>query len=153
MANIYCLFATEFAFPEQAAEDFISLCDGELDDFPQWFVEHHKLTEENFDRFLEDCEKYGGADITASYGGGKLYIASDDSGNINFVAFMLSEVMQYYNLREPVIIEYAFTCSKPRPGEFGGGVVVIGPGTWQLNSTAAIGEKMAKAMKKELNKK
>ena len=153
MANNYCLFATEFPFPEQAAMDFISLCNTDFDNLPQWFVDHHKLTEENFDRFLEDCEEYGGPDIITSYGGGKLYIASEENGNISYVVFILNEVMKHYKIKEPIVIEYAYTCSKPRPGEFGGGVAVVGPGTWKFNSTAAMGEKMAKAMRRELGKK
>ena len=153
MANFYCLLATEFPFPEQAAIDFMSMCNTDLDDYPQWFVNKYKLTEGNLDKFLEDNGIYWGTIITTSYDGEKLYIASGDNGSVTHIAFMLSEVMQHYNIKDPIIIEYVYTCSELRPGAFGGGVAVVGPGTWRVNSTAAIGEKWAKAMRKALSKK
>ena len=143
MADNYCLFAT-VELPEQAAMDFMSLCNDDFDDFPQWFVDKHELTEENFDYF-ENC-----AGIISYYGDGKLYIASEESGDIDYVAYVLSEIMAYYNLRKPFYIEYAYTCSKPRVGEFGGGVVAIGPNIHKYSSTSCMGSLMVEEMKKEM---
>ena len=140
MADNYCLFATEIRFPEQAAMDFISLCSGEFDNFPQWFVDKHKIIEEN-----SYCDIDIG--IITSYDNGKLYIASEDNGDIDYVAFVLSDIMGHYNIRKPFFIEYAFTCSEPIAGEFGGGVVAIGPNVFKYNSTSVMGSLMINEIK------
>lgn len=144
MTNNYVQFVVEFPFPEQAAWDFMSLCDGNFYNYPQWFVDKHGLTEDNPGEFKDDLG------VITEYDNGKLYIASEVSGDINGVAYMLSKVMEQYDIRKAVVIEAAFTCSKIRIGGFGGTVVVIGPGIYKLNSTTSIGEKMAEEMRKEI---
>lgn len=50
---------------------------------------------------------------------------SDESADVSALAELISFAMRRHGIAEPVVIEWAETCSKPRPGEFGGGAAVV----------------------------
>jgi len=77
-----------------------------------------------------------------------LYLASDESGDIELVANLLQSAMVKFNINEPVGLEFACTCSKMRADEFGGGAVVIAKdGQYWMNTSTFVQEKI-----RELNK-
>ena len=60
-----------------------------------------------------------------SYGDGELYVFDEESGDPEAAANFIQEVLQFSDSEQIVLLEFAMTCSKPRPGEFGGGAVLI----------------------------
>jgi hypothetical protein len=54
-----------------------------------------------------------------------LYIYHEDWGNIEFTASVLALAQKQFGIDDPWSIQWADWCDKPRPGEFGGGAVVI----------------------------
>jgi hypothetical protein len=147
MANNYCVFSEKFKFPKEAAEDLISLCNDDFDDFPQWFVDKHNLTDENVDDYFDNnIRTIGsfGVNVTYEENSELLYICAEESGDIEAVAKILSEVMGHYNINKPIIIEEALYCSRMIPGEFGGCVVAVGPDVYLLKDTYKVGTELAK---------
>ena len=55
----------------------------------------------------------------------RVYVGSDESINIDNAANFVQAVLQEFNMEDLVCIEGAFTCSKPRPGEFGGFALAV----------------------------
>lgn len=64
-------------------------------------------------------------EITSLDGGRALVFWSDDSGNTDQVAKFAQLFLKKFRPKGHFFIEWANTCSKPRPGEFGGGVVFV----------------------------
>jgi hypothetical protein len=54
-----------------------------------------------------------------------LIVYCEDSGDPEPAAFFIQRVLEHEGSNECVLFEYAFTCSKPRAGEFGGGAAFI----------------------------
>ena len=57
-----------------------------------------------------------------------LIIYMEESGDLEGLVSALYEFSAYFKLEYPIGFEWANSCSKMRPGEFGGGAVVIKPG-------------------------
>ena len=145
MANNYLQFAEEFLFPKAAAEDVMSIAGTDYDDFPQWFVDKHRLTEENVDDFLEEHDaKSLGVYTDYDEKHETLYVCAEEYGNIEGIAWILSQVMDHYQLKTPIILQGAYSCSKMRPSEFGGVVCVAGPDIVLSNDTNFMGDSLAK---------
>ena len=143
MANNYLQFAEEFSFPKAAAEDVMSIAGTDYDDFPQWFVDKHRLTEENVDDFLEEHDANSlGVYTDYDEKHETLYVCAEEYGNIGGIAWILSQVMDHYQLKTPIILQGAYSCSKMRPS-----VSVAGPGIVLSNDTYLIGERLAKRIK------
>jgi len=57
---------------------------------------------------------------------GELWLHDEEgTGNTDHVSGFLQAYLKKFNIEEPVAFEFAFTCSKPRLDEFGGGAVVV----------------------------
>jgi len=55
----------------------------------------------------------------------KLWIFSEEGGNIELLASLIHETLNKFNVLGCISISWADYCSKLRPEEFGGGAVVI----------------------------
>lgn len=62
-----------------------------------------------------------------SYGneGKTLYIYAEEYGDVGAAADFIQQFLVEWRPKSKFKIEWAETCSSPRPGEFGGGAVVI----------------------------
>lgn len=53
-----------------------------------------------------------------------VWFKADESGSPYQVACVVHEFLKEFNSDRKFIVHFAFTCSKPRAGEFGGGMMV-----------------------------
>ena len=56
---------------------------------------------------------------------GDVTIYSDECGDCEAAANLIQAFLKKFRPKQWVILETAFTCSKARPGEFGGAVVLV----------------------------
>lgn len=49
----------------------------------------------------------------------------DEGGNTEMLTDVLWDYLKKFNIPEPLALHWAYICDKSRPGEFGGGCVVI----------------------------
>ena len=123
MANNYSAIAEEFLFPKAAAKDFEKIANAVMQDdddgFPDW------MTEEDKSDLSEAMGCFSLSDI--SYGDGRLYIGEEENADIDATGTILSMVMRHHDIREVIPLHASFTCSKLRPGEFGGAMCAVGP--------------------------
>jgi hypothetical protein len=124
-------------WPDEAKTDCINILDA-IDSFtityaPVWYVEGyndeaHDDADDEFVDFVES-ELGGYSRVDSRFEKNKqdknLYIYSEDSANIEAVTHAIHAVQRHYQIETPITFSFADTCSKPRVGEFGGGVVTI----------------------------
>lgn len=172
MTDYYFEFAEEFPFPEKEAKEVIAIIDGK--GVPDWWLEKHiedkeKLAEiknslnskkpvSNSDEqssgniykeWLEaKFELDGDLAIEYSYDNNLLYLTSQEEQDIEFIAMVLSDVMEYHNTQQIITLTGARTCSKACPSDFGGVAIAIAPGdvefmdTWYMKNQ--LGAELAK---------
>lgn len=63
---------------------------------------------------------------------------------------LLKNTFKHHGVNSIAIIEYAVTCSKPRPGEFGGGVYVVDRNSIYNESTVDIARRLFDERKRAL---
>lgn len=57
---------------------------------------------------------------------GCLYLSDDGaSGNVEHVAALLRELIRLGYVEEPVAVQFADSCSRPRPDSFSGGALIV----------------------------
>jgi hypothetical protein len=78
-------------------------------DFPEWF----------------DVDTVDGHGCKFEMDNGGLYISHEESGNPETIADIIRQALKHNNSDACVGFQYAFTCSKPIPDEFGGDAVFI----------------------------
>lgn len=120
MANNYCEFSEAFRLPEAAANDFVAIVDAgdDISKMPEWFVQHYGLHNESAqDAFFDDFS----TGVNATYECDFLYVHAEDGyGNPEAVMDILADVLRHHDIDGEFYLSAAFTCSKPRVGEFGG---------------------------------
>lgn len=128
MANNYTQFSTEFVPYTLEQEAFIvgALKAAEEATVGQW-LDAHALEVDNADYFLSG--------VTYALVDGALCIYSTDDGVLDHVVDLVAEAQQRFDDPRPWSAEAAFTCSKPRVGEFGGYAVFVHKGNARWLST------------------
>lgn len=81
---------------------------------------------EEVERELEESEE-GHAGFTAELEPGGMWIYGDESINIEHTEILVCRLVDELDLK-PVTVSWAYTCSKPRIDEFGGGAFVVRKG-------------------------
>ena len=129
MANNYTQFAEEFVPCSEAQAAFIldAFKAVQKDKADKW-VEENGVDVDNAAFFLSGvaCEKLGDA----------LRIWSESDGDLEHVAVLVAVAQRRFNDPRPWTAEAAFTCSRSRPGEFGGCAVFVHKGETRWLSTA-----------------
>jgi len=156
MADNYLSFATSFEFPETAANDFINIVNGlngrDVTIIPEWYRNKYAIQdEESLEKHLNTCDNREMSLNDAQYDDGCLYLAEESYANIDGVADILSDVMEQHSINDVITFEGAYTCSKLRPGEFGGVAVAVGPGIVRILGTYAMCDKLAEEVREEMN--
>ena len=117
MADHYTQFS--FTFPVDEAEQawlqakidrITALIFGEVKPETEW--------EEN----LVEEWSFG---LAVNFEEGAAYFMSEDSGNVELVIDVVQQFLSHFRPTAAIGFAWANTCSKPRPGEFGGGACVI----------------------------
>jgi hypothetical protein len=73
---------------------------------------------------IPEDDDFFGSSTSFEAGERGLYLASEESGDLEVVAAILQATLRRFSLPR-VSVQWADTCSKLRSGEFGGGAVVI----------------------------
>lgn len=74
------------------------------------------------------------------------YFYSEEGANVENVSLFISAFLREHGRDDTVIIEWAEYCSKPRPGEFGGGASVVNANGYRIGGT----RRLAKILEEEL---
>lgn len=144
MANNYTHFSFEFKINSPAEAEYLETILQSADSY-----EDGGTAKDIIDDIFEDYEDYGclGFDCCIECGpdGGEAWVHDDaGEGNVDFVVQFLQAYMLKFKITKPIAFEFAFTCSKPRVGEFGGGAVVVtATGSDWLNTAQWIQKKLS----------
>ncbi len=113
MANNYCEFSDEV----------ITKTEAELDWWISKIDELEAYTE--LDDPTEEQEELGMACCHFSIEGKSIWVHADEGGNIEVIVDIVQEFLKANCPDESWNMTWAYTCSKPRIGEFGGGGVFV----------------------------
>ncbi len=128
MANNYTQFAEVITMPREAAEYAVAL------QAAAWRVVDDETLEPGDEQparalIAEYADRCGGewygTSTTFEVCDNGLYIAAEESGDLEAVALVIQYTFRHFGLTNFAYIEYANTCSRMRPGEFGGGAMVV----------------------------
>lgn len=131
MANNYTFFSTTLRIPDgtspqakKIVEDLEDAYDNESDD--------------------GESDELGGC--TVEIDDTNVTVYSEGAGDIDVAVSIFQALLDGLQLEGPLIFEWAATCSKPRPGEFGGGAVIIrrGKETVAMDTSSWATEYLAK---------
>lgn len=125
MANNYTLFSVEVVDLTEKEKKWFKeeLRGAEEDEFSTaeqleaWLKEHEADDLDQYPEFNWEFEPDGKKQ--------NLLIFSDENGNLDQVCSLLQRWLKAFHPNESIGVEWAVTCSKMRPGEFGGGAVFI----------------------------
>ena len=117
MANSYTQFS--FTFPVNEAEQawlqakidrLTALIFGEVEPETEW---------------EEDLVEESSFGLVVNFEEGAAYFMSEESGNVELAIDVVQQFLSHFRPTAAIGFEWANTCSKPRPGEFGGGACLI----------------------------
>lgn len=121
------------------------------DNYIHYSFEVDNLTKEELDWWLKDLEEkesgYTQYEIIRNH---KIFLYSDGYADLEFVVGSLQKFIQTFRPNEVIGFEYAYTCSKPRPESFGGGVFVVSKDKITQQDTNDILEEIKKEMYENL---
>jgi len=155
VADYFTSFSFEFEALKEEAEDFKKVIeydfDRDEDDFDPWEVQ--SISREDF---IEKVDPYG----NGLFGFGVVVLVEDhdqasklakvtvhdDAGSptLDQLIDTVKVMFKHTTEKEPIVIEWASTCSKPRTDGFGGGVSVIQNGKDTTINTAEMAQLLAK---------
>lgn len=67
-----------------------------------------------------ETPEYAPCSIDVEADGSEVWLWTDESGSDDDTARLVHQFLRQFDIANPVSFEVAFSCSKPRPGEFGG---------------------------------
>ena len=105
MANNYTLFST-----------VIPLCKGKEIEAKEWWGNIQDPTESD-DWWANPSIEFSQNEF--------VYVYSEESGDVERTAHLFQEYLVTFDIDDFIRFEFAYTCSKMRAGEFGGGVCII----------------------------
>lgn len=105
MANNNTLFSSDLEFPEGAKARVETI------------VESFRANED------EDCSDIDALEIVIEDTGITIY--SEGEGTVETAVALAQKILDDLEINSPFILEWAETCDKPRPNEFGGGAVIV----------------------------
>lgn len=76
--------------------------------------------------------------------GSELYLCAEESGDVELASGVLHEMLKAADSDQILIFSWATTCSKMRPGDFGGGVAVISKEGTEIETTGERGSRLEK---------
>ncbi len=106
MANNYCESSSKLVLPAdkiEKAKEIVLRVEAEFEENPN--------------------EGYFGALVAVKADG--VWICHDESVNPDHVETLVGRLLEELEIDEPFVFSWAYTCSKPRPDEFGGGTCVV----------------------------
>jgi len=63
------------------------------------------------------------------------YFTAEESGDVEGTAQIVELFLKKFRKKDHVIFEWAETCSKPRPDQFGGGAAIVTADGWTSKNT------------------
>ncbi len=145
MANSFTSFSVEFQLPTEAAHDLEKLLeyaseleqdeeDREATDVPDWVKQY---AESCFDDWYGCCS-YEHFEITDKEDGTSTVWVADWETSAVYLAMALFGVMHHYDLPGKIYLQEAYTCSKLRVDEFGGGAYYVDKNEWLAMGTVEL---------------
>lgn len=115
---------------------FIEEIKTESDDAAKWI-------EKRLEAAREDDE---GGICAFEREGTKVWVYSEEYADMNRLVDILAEYQKTFGDQKAIVLTWAYTCSKPRPGEFGGGAAVIVGGKIESLETRDWADKLAREL-------
>jgi len=133
MADNYCHFSEVISFENEGDRDWVK---EHLEFYRKFQVQNdgNDLDFEEqpgFKEFDALCEIYGlewdceALDFEYDLSADDVHIYSEGFGNVDHAIVFMQEFLRQRDPEGILHLTWAFTCSKPRPGEFGGGAAFI----------------------------
>jgi hypothetical protein len=144
----------------QFAEVIKHLTDEEMAWLRNELVDIDDMTDDEHEAWLEENKGYlGTTDLWPDFGhelvdndrvwGNYLYVYSEERGSVEQVAELLCNLLAEFDSDRACKVEWADTCSKPRPDNFGGGAAFITAEGIEWFSTGKWLHEMTEAHEKE----
>jgi len=114
MANSYTLFSFSVADVTDEERDWLRT---------ELFEDHQDLDDEALEAFREKWgvdDEFDVSGVDHAFENGHLYLFSEDGGNPDIAANLIQRFLTRFRPDSAVGFEVAYTCDRPRPGEFGG---------------------------------
>lgn len=73
-------------------------------------------------------------------------VIHSDCADIEELATVVQDFLIEFNLDTIIEFEWADTCSKPRPGEFGGGACIVSKTGWEIMNTREMIDELKKRL-------
>lgn len=124
MANNYCQFSGILEIPKETKEQAVAI-------IRKAGMDHlisEKLAEEDEESLEYDDERgvsFEGAEVFVDGERNEVWFHSEEAGSIDAVEAVARALIDYFRIDDPFVLSWAFTCSKPRVDEFGGGAFCI----------------------------
>lgn len=154
MANSYVMFSVQVSDITEAEREWIEKNEmgfyDQFDVYPDEWTDDVDVAADDFcQRWeLDDSEDWPG--FTCEFSRERIAVLySEDSGNVENVAKFLQAFLRKFRPDQAISLEAAYTCSKMRPGEFGGCAAFITADGIEWNSTMHWLEEKRAEFKKE----
>lgn len=126
MANTYTSLAFAFHVPKVVATYVVDLAN----DVDHFFI-GLKVDDQDTGQVIDEYGLDGpsgcvwSVEDTTDSDVAAVVVYSEENADLTTVTAVIRSTLNKFDLSGAVVIEYAQTCSKPRIGEFGGGVAVV----------------------------
>ena len=151
MSNSYLQFALSFPLKTRAEQDWCTKTMNALTDLLECDAEDPneklQLAKELGDLgHVVMSEGYDFIDFEFSIGATEMHIYAEESGTPELVAAFLQQYLEKFHPEGSLWFSWACTCSKMRPGEFGGGAAFVTSKRIEFLSTRGWAEEQAEKL-------
>jgi hypothetical protein len=101
-----------------------------------WLQHEHASVEE----YPDGC----GPEFELAVDGPEAFFYAEENGNVEQAAALVSQFFEKFRPAETLVFEWADWCSKPRPGEFGGGVCLVSATGLVFESTSEAAKRLVR---------
>ncbi len=151
MANNYLQFALSFPLKTRAEQQWCEKTMTALTDLLECSADGDPDEKTQLAKELGDLghvvmsEGYDFIDFEWFCSATEMHIYAEESGNPELVAAFLQQYLERFQPTGSLSFSWAFTCSKMRPGEFGGGAAFVTAKGIKFIDTASWAEEQASA--------
>ena len=131
MADSFLQFALNFPLKTRAEQDWCTKTMNTLTDLLEFDADSDPEEKEQLAKELGDLghvvmsEGYDFLDFEFSINATEMHIYAEESGTPELVAAFLQQYLEKFQPQGSLSFSWAFTCSKMRSGQFGGGAAFV----------------------------
>ena len=155
MPNNYLLFAESWDLEPKCVEWLQRFLDGCREDPEAIPKEVAQVLEGTvgYDAAVEDAAITVNAMFSLNGPDGNLYVYAEESGDVELVGRVLYEMLKAAGSDQILALEWAETCSRGRPGEFGGGVLVVSREGTDYETTGEMRQRLERKIQRKRAKR